>query len=382
MSPFNHKHCVIVAAEESGDRHAAEMVTQLKKQYPLCHFTGIGGRNMQNAGVELISDLASFGVTGISEVLRYLHVIRRTYKAIREHLLAHKPDLLVLVDSPSFNLRLAKFAKQHQIRVLYYVSPQIWAWKAKRIKIIKENVDHMAVILPFEKNLYVKAGVPVSFVGHPSIKDIKPCLNHEEVRLSLGLPTHARLIALLPGSRKHEIEHHMPVLIETVQKLLVQHPNLHFVIPVAASITPEIIADFYKNLNLPVTLIKGKAKEIASCSDCIVVASGTASLECALFEKPMCIIYKLSWLSYFFASLLLKIQYVGLCNLLVNRMIVPELLQYDCSSSELSKVIIQLLESPGVRLSMQEHLRQLRISLSAQKADCTVDELVLKLISE
>lgn len=368
------KHIVIVAGEESGDQHAAEMVRLLKSQHPDFHFSGIGGRHMQDAGVVLISDLARYGVTGVTAVLRFFFIIRRAFKAIQAHLLQHKPDLLILVDYPGFNLRLAKFAKQHGIRVLYYISPQIWAWKAGRIRTIQRCVDHMAVILPFEKTIYENAGVPASFVGHPLMKRASPVMSASE----LGLPQNKRLIAMLPGSRTNEIEHHMPILVQTIQRLMTTNPDLHFVIPVAGTLNPDSIAIYYKSLNLPITLVQGKAVEVANCCECIIVASGTASLECALLEKPMCIIYKGSWLSYFLLSCFIKIQYLGLCNILQNSMIVPELLQYDFNAPELAKLTQQLLDDDALSQSMKKNLNQLKRSLSTEKADCTMKELILQ----
>ncbi len=372
------RHIVIIAGEESGDRHAAEMVNQLKSKQANLHFSGIGGRHMQSAGVELVSDLARYGVTGFTAVFRHFLVIRRAFKDIQTHLIQNKPDLLVLVDYPGFNLRLAKFAKQQGIRVLFYISPQIWAWKAGRIHTIRNCVDHMAVILPFEKTIYEKAGVPVSFVGHPLMQHRSTGDNIVQSRHALGLPTHQRLMAMLPGSRINEIEYHMPVLIETAKRLLSQHPDLHFVIPVAGTIHPEKIAAYLEPHELPITLIKGKAVEVAACSDCIIVASGTASLECALLEKPMCIIYKGSALSYFLVCYFIKIQYLGLCNILQNRMIVPELLQYDCNVDELTKIGHQLLTNKDFSQSMIQNLQSLKHSLSSDEADCTIDELVLQ----
>lgn len=381
MKPLNPKHIVIVAGEESGDQHAADMIRHLKRTHPDLQFSGIGGRHMQEAGVDLISDLARYGVTGVTAVLRYAFIIRRAFKAIQAHLLHQKPDLLVLVDYPGFNLRLAQFAKQHGIRVLYYISPQIWAWKAGRIHTIRRCVDHMAVILPFEKAIYEKAGVPVSFVGHPLMKRPLCTQTPSELKPLLGLPQEKRLIAVLPGSRQNEIQHHMPILVETMERLSIHYPDLHFVIPVAGTLNPHSIAAYLKARDLPITLIPGRAIEAASCSDCIIVASGTASLECALLEKPMCIIYKGSWLSYFLLCCFINIQYLGLCNILQNSMIVPELLQYDFNADELTKMTQQLLEDTSMSTSMQRHLSELKQSLSSEQADCTIDELVGKLLS-
>ena len=378
MPSANSKHIVIVAGEESGDRLAAEIVHQFKIEHPHVHFSGIGGHHLQAAGVDLISDLARFGVTGVTEVFRHAYTLRQAFKAIQAHLLLHKPELLILVDYPGFNLRLAKFAKRHHIRVLYYVSPQIWAWKASRIHTIRACVDRMAVILPFEKKIYENAGVPATFVGHPLMRHMKTPVPQNESRQALGLPVNQRLLAMLPGSRTHEVERHMPVLIETARRLLHQNSELHFVIPIANTLSPALMQSYITQSNLPITLIQGKAVEVAACSDCIIVASGTASLECALLGKPMCIIYKCAPLSYIIGCCLVQIQYLGLCNILQNRMVVPELIQHDCNADELTSLVNQLLENSKLAKAITENLSHLKKSLSADEADLTIKEVVLR----
>ena len=371
------KKIVIIAGEESGDLHAATFVRQLLASNPNLQLSGIGGRHMENAGVHLIRDLARFGVTGLTEVLRHVRVIHRAFKDIKAHLIANKPDLLILVDYPGFNLRLAKFAKKTLgIRIIYYISPQIWAWKAGRINTIRDCIDQMAVILPFEKKIYEDAGVPVAFVGHPLADKILPCNNKDAARERLGLPKDKRLIALLPGSRLHEIEQHMPVLQKSAQLLCRQFNDLHFVIPVAGTINPALISSYFKDASIPYTLIPGQVIDTVACSDCAVVASGTASLECALLEKPMCIIYKASMLTYMATFKFIKVKYLGLCNLLQNEMIVPELLQYDCNPVELTRIVIDLLTDDAVSQRMQTRLQQLKLSLSATQADYSISTLI------
>lgn len=371
------KRIVIIAGEESGDIHAATIIKQLRSNHPNLQISGVGGRHMQQAGAELISDLAKFGVTGITEVLRHLSTIRKAFKRIKTHLTENKPDILILVDYPGFNLRLAKFAKLTLgIRVLYYISPQIWAWKAGRIETIKRYVDHMAVILPFEKKIYLDAGVPVSFVGHPLVEKVPLYKNLSELRTMLELPQNKRLIAMLPGSRTNEILRHMPILIESAKRLCAQYHDLHIVIPIASSISPHQIEAYFVDTKIPHTLIQGRAVETAACSDCVVVASGTASLECALLEKPMCIIYKGSTLSYIAAMKLIRVKFFGLCNLLQNQMIVPELLQHDCNPSELTKTILNLLHDPAIIERMRSRLHKLRLSLSNDKSDGSITSLI------
>jgi lipid-A-disaccharide synthase len=371
------KRIVIIAGEESGDIHAANMVRELIIKNPSLQITGIGGKHMQEAGVELVSDLARYGVTGFTEVIRHALVIKKAYNAIKKHLESTKPDLLILVDYPGFNLRLAKFAKHKLgLRIVYYISPQIWAWKANRINTIRTCIDRMAVILPFEKNIYQLANVPVSFVGHPLVNKIPDYNNIPELRLKLNLPLDKKIVAMLPGSRRNEIEKHLPVLVESAVKLSAAIENLHFVIPIADTLDPAMITTYFTNTKLAISFINGQALDVVASSDCVVVASGTASLECALLIKPMCIIYKASLFTYIAATKLIKVKYLGLCNLLQNEMIAPELLQYDCNSHELTKMLTELLTNSEKTELMQSKLQKLKRSLSAEQADSSIAELI------
>lgn len=379
---MNAKRIVVVAGEESGDAHAAMFIRELKKAHPTLVMNGIGGQHMQAAGVDLISDLAKFGVTGLSEVIRHFSVIRKAFKDIKAHLTQHKPDLLILVDYPGFNLRLARFAKKTlNLRILYYISPQIWAWKANRIQVIRDCVDHMAVILPFEKQLYQQAKVPVSFVGHPLIHTLDNNKTTQATRQQLNLPQDKPVIALLPGSRVHEIERHMPILRDTITRLLAQNNRLHFIIPVAKTIEPSLIQSYLTTIDASCyTVIHGFANDAIACSDCAVVASGTASLECALLLKPMCIIYKASWFTYLAACQFIKVKYLGLCNLLQNKMIAPELLQYDCNVVELTQTVLTLLNNQAFKRHMINQLQQLKNTLSSEAADSSVCQLIEQMI--
>lgn len=371
------KQVVIIAGEESGDMHAASFVKVLKERHPKLRISGIGGKHMEQAGVELVSDLAKYGVTGVTEVLKYAFVIRKAFKIIKKHLTDIKPDLLILVDYPGFNLRLAKFAKKALgLRILYYISPQIWAWKASRIQTIRACVDHMAVIFPFEKKLYEKAEVPVSFVGHPLTEKIKPSGQPDLIRAKLALPLDKCIIALLPGSRQNEIARHMPVMRDAMRILYKKYPHLHIAIPVAASIDPVSIRDFFQDFSGNISIIQGQAREVMDCSDLVAVASGTASLECALYTKPMCIVYKASRITAICAAQLMRVQYLGLCNLLANRMIVPELLQDDCNAENLAQCLSDMLSDKTVSKKMVDRLVALKNKLSLDEADCTISELI------
>ncbi|MCW8385815.1 lipid-A-disaccharide synthase [Fluoribacter dumoffii] len=377
------KHVVIIAGEESGDVHASVLIRQLKTTYPDIEISGIGGQHMQAAGAQIISDLARFGVTGLTAVIRHLNVIRKAFLAVKKHLNQNKPDLLILVDYPGFNLRLAKYAKQKLgIKILYYISPQIWAWKANRIHLIKKCVDQMAVILPFEKPLYEKAQVPVNFVGHPLVEKITTVETSQSQRAALGLPQEANIFALLPGSRSNEIKYHMPILRDTAHILQQRYHNVHFVIPIADTINPDTIKNYFSSVNVPVSFVQGKAINCMAAADFIIVASGTASLECALLEKPMCIIYKSSFLSYILAMRFIKVKFFGLCNLLANKMIVPEFLQYDCNAHELTRYIDYFYTDPDQPQKMISQLTRIKKSLSSEKSDRSLFSLVVNELLE
>ncbi|KTC93344.1 lipid-A-disaccharide synthase [Legionella cincinnatiensis] len=372
------KRIVIIAGEESGDVHASVLIRQLKDAYPNVEISGIGGQHMQEAGAELISDLARFGVTGLTAVIRHLKVIRKAFVAVKKHLNQQKPDLLILVDYPGFNLRLAKYAKRKLgIKILYYISPQIWAWKAKRIHLIKQCIDQMAVILPFEKLLYEKAKVPVNFVGHPLVEKVSSTASDTQTqREILKLPSDRQIIALLPGSRNNEIEHHMPILRDTALLLQKRYPNLYFVIPIANTINSEKIKHYFLGTNLSISFVEGQALNCMAAADFVIVSSGTASLECALLEKPMCIIYKSSLLNYVLAMKFIKVKFLGLCNLLANRMIVPEFLQYDCNAYELTRYIDRFYNDPEQPHKMLTQLTKVKQSLSSEKSDRSLFDLV------
>ncbi len=373
------KKIVIVAGEESGDIHAADFIKELKEIYPNLKLSGIGGKRMQALGVEIVNDLANYGVTGLTEVFKQIFKIKKAFKDIQKHLTKERPDLLILVDYPGFNLRLAKYAKQVLgLKVIYYISPQVWGWKMNRVNTIRANVDKMAVILPFEKQIYTKANVPVEFVGHPLIKTVKVNQSITEIKEKFNLSQDKLICAMLPGSRKNEIKQLMPILCKTAKNLLNLYPNLHFVIPIAESVDKEMVASYINELQNNFTLIRGKAIETLYCSDIAVVCSGTASFECALLAKPMCIIYKVSWLTYYAATKFILVKFLGLCNLLANKMVVPELLQYDCNHTELTKTVSELISNHELTTKMVKNLELIKQELSTNQADITISKLIAK----
>lgn len=371
----------ILAGEESGDMHAAALVKALRQTLPNVGFFGMGGAHLKNEGVHLYSDIARYGVTGLSEVVQHFSEIKRTFRTIQAKLVEYKPDLLILVDYPGFNLRMARYAKKTLgIPVLYYISPQIWAWKAGRIKIIQKYVDHMAVILPFEKAIYRQAEVDVSFVGHPVIHKLPQAV------AALSAITKPKVepinLAFLPGSRQHELDAHWPVMLASLQTLWSVYPHLHVHVPVAKTLCKDALQKRIPAGETRIHLHDGQAIAVANRADCIIVASGTASLECALLCKPMAIIYKTKPLSFAVGMQVAKVRYLGLINLLANRMLIPELIQYDLNPTELIRMVQKLIEDTAYRAYQHTELRTIRDSLCEHSADKQLSDVVLSMLGK
>lgn len=414
-------HLFIVAGEESGDAHAAAFLPALWKERPSLKISAMGGKHLKAAGAELIYDLTELSLVGVSAVLRHAKKIYQAWKIITRYLKETKPDLVILVDYPGFNLRLAKYAKKELgLRTLYYIAPQLWAWKANRIQTMAACIDTVAVIFPFEKAIYEKAKIPVHYVGNPLVEKIE-AFSKANVSLDmekLQLPSDKQLIALLPGSRISEIKRHLPLFIDTIQELLKIRQDLHFIMPLAKNLDRQKIEKYFKkrgiplevtlpsqklkdisplhynqkrsedknhrgvlhNLEpcskLPLSIVEGQALEVLSAADFAVVASGTASLEASLLLTPLCVVYQSSFLNEVLAGFFIKVKYLSLSNILSNKMIVPELLQYDCSAQALTQLIQSFLDNAGFKTSLINHLSVLKAKLSTTKSEKTIEALI------
>jgi lipid-A-disaccharide synthase len=401
---MTYTHIFIVAGEPSGDLHASNLVAQLKELMPSANlkFRGMGGDLMRRAGVELVVDAASLALIGVIEVIRHIGKIYRAMQAIKRDLIANRPQLLILVDYPGFNLRLAKIAKKLGIKVLYYISPKVWASRPGRIKQIKRYVDMMAVIFPFEVELFRKAGVPVTLVRHPLLDIVKPTMERHAAQQAFNLDAQKLTIGLFPGSRKNEIRRLLPVMLEAAQQIRQRHPDVQFILPLAASLRDEDIAPYLladsgntprskprpsPSSALNVKVIKNLQHDVANVCDAIIAASGTATLEIALLGVPLVIIYKLAAISYWLMRWVVTIPYVGLCNIVAEKKIVQELLQHDATSAKISAEICKILEDANYRSTMINELRQVKLKLlSNQTQPATtaipkIGEVVAELLS-
>jgi lipid-A-disaccharide synthase len=371
---------MIVAGEASGDMYGARVVEEAHRLDSSVRFFGIGGVSMRRAGVETLVDSKDMAVVGLFEILSHFGVIYRAFKLLKYEILREKPDLLILIDYPGFNLRLAAVAKKAGVKVLYYITPQVWAWHSSRAKKIARLVDHAAVILPFEAPFFEREGLAVTFVGHPLLDMAVPSMEKSAAQKEFGLDPDKRTVGLFPGSRNREISSLLPVMLESAKLIKERFTDLQFILPLASSVDREVVAGMIAEGGVAVKVVEGKSYDVMQCCDMIIAASGTVTMEIALFGVPMVIIYKMSPLTYAIGSRLLKVDHVGICNVVAGERIVPELLQNDAEPVKIVAEISKYLENPGYSRSVSEKLLEVRERLGKPGAPVRVAALALKLM--
>jgi lipid-A-disaccharide synthase len=369
------------AGESSGDQHAASMFMELKKHQPDIKGIGMGGTKMEQAGIDIRYNSSAIAVIGVVEVIKHFGEILRTLKAMQKLLLAERPDLLVCVDYKEFNFKLARFAKQNGIKVLFYVSPQVWAWRPGRVKKYGAVIDMMAVIFPFEVPYYEAEHVPVRYVGHPSVDKVHPQRSKDEDIQLFGLSTAKFVVGILPGSRRNEIERMLPVMLAAAHQLQTKFPGIHFLLPQADSIPDTLLAEHLRSTRLMITTIKHKPYDAIQCCDAIMTTSGTASLEIALLGVPMVIAYKLSPLTYWLGRVLVKIPYIGLPNIVLGKLAVKELIQHEASAENLVAEISKILTNKPYAEQIGEDLHQVKQQLGKGGGSKIMALLALKMLT-
>lgn len=378
------KKILIIAGEASGDLHAEHLIKTIRKHDPTIQFYGMGGDKMRHAGVNIIIDNKRLALVGATEIISHLPVIYAAFKQLRKSLAIEKPDLVILIDYPGFNLRFSKIAKRAGCKVFYYISPQVWAWRQGRVKTIQKNVDVMAVIFPFEVDFYKKFNIDAKYVGNPLTESVKPSFPIEEAKQALNIKTDSSqqpIIGLLPGSRQSEIKRLLPLMIAAAAILQKKFPAAQFVLPLAPSLTMQDISPYLNNKRINIKITVNRTYDAISICDAVIVTSGTATLETGLLGIPMVIIYKLSWLSARIARMLSKFPFLGICNIVAQKAIVKELLQDDATAPAIAKEITRILTDDDYRKTMQDELAKVKLQLSGkQQEDCA--ELVLQLLNE
>jgi len=363
-----NKKILIVAGEASGDLHASCLVEQIRKLNPRIKFFGLGGEKLQKQGVELYYNIVELAVVGIVEVLKNLKKFHSLFNGLLKKAEEEKPDLAILVDYPGFNLRLAKELKERNIPVIYYISPQIWAWGAKRIKIIKDSVTHMITVFKFEEELYNKNGVRASFVGHPLSKNIKINLTKDAFFNKFGLDKNKLTISLLPGSRDKEVKTLLPIMLKTADLINSKLNNAQFIILRSATVKEDTFNEIIKKHTLKARLISDMAYEGLNSSDFAIVASGTATLETAIIGVPMAIVYKVSLLTWLFARSVIKIPYIGLVNVVLQKKFIKEFIQFDAKPQKIALYVTETLNSKAEITRIKNELSGVKSMLGEKDA--------------
>lgn len=368
------------AGESSGDRHAANMFLEMKNRRPDIQGIGMGGAKMAEAGVDIRYDSAAIAVIGVVEVITHYREIRRALTLMRQLLVSEKPDLLVCVDYKEFNFKLAGFAKRHGVKVLFYVSPQVWAWRAGRVKQYGKVIDMMAVIFPFETRYYEAENVPVRYVGHPSVDKVHPRYSKAEDLARFKLASSHPVVGLLPGSRVNEIKRMLPVMLAAAERLQADLPGLQFILPQADSIADTLLAGYLSPSSVNITVVKNEPYEVMQCCDAVMTTSGTATLEIALLTVPMVIGYKLASLTYWLGRWLVKTPYIGLPNIIAGNSIIKEFIQHDATAENLAAEVLRILVDKPYADEMRENLKKVKRELGLGGASKNMAELALDML--
>jgi lipid-A-disaccharide synthase len=371
---------LIITGEASGDLHGANLAKALKARDPQVSLAGIGGRAMEKAGVEVVEEMGRFDIIGMVGPFALVSILRR-FITMRRLFRSKRWDTVVFIDHPGLNLRFAYFAKAAGLRVVYYIAPQIWAWAPWRIHWLKQRVDHVLVILPFEKPIYDEAGVPCTFVGHPILDAVASNYDRGGLRSRFGLSSDERVIALLPGSRAHEVQVLLPILIEAVEKLAQLEPKTKFILAQASTIHDNLLQPLLERSPVPIALVKEQAAEVMALSDLVLVASGTATLQAAVVGTPMVLFYRTTPLTFWVANVVIRfvirVKWIGLVNLVAGRTVVPELLQTAATGQRLYEEARRILEDRSGYDEMKRDLAQVRLALGEPGASARAAEAVL-----
>jgi lipid-A-disaccharide synthase len=370
---------MIIAGEASGDIHGARLVRAMQALRPGLEFFGIGGSVLRQAGVRITVDNSQLAVVGISEALSKLRILLRALKVAKGDLKRIRPDLLIVIDFPDFNLRVATMARKLGIPVMYYISPQIWAWRTGRVKKIKKVVDHMVVIFPFEAAFYERRHVPVTFVGHPLLDAVTSMTSGKTKEGPRGTGV---LIGLLPGSRNEEVRRLLPTMVQVADILSEHMPGIRFAIPVASSVDRTLVETIAEGRATRFLILSDRLGDILDEATLLITASGTVTLEAAIAGTPMIIVYKVSHFSYWLAKRLVRVEHIGLANLVAGKRVVPELIQHQASTDKIAHEALQLLRDENRLAEMRRQLGRVAQRLGAPGASQRAAQVAINLLSD
>jgi len=368
---------MIIAGEASGDLHGSGVVRELKKANPGIEIFGVGGDRMRQEGMQLIYHVNELGFMGFAEVIKHLPVIRSMKNTLETVLRHKKPDVVLLIDYPGFNLRFAKTAKRSGAKVVYYISPQVWAWHRSRVKKMRGIVDKMLVIFPFEADFYHKEGIDAEFVGHPLLEVLKSGLDRKGFGKRYGLASDKKVLALIPGSRKQEIDMIFPEMLKAA-RTIARDEGMEIVVAVAPTLEEEYFRTFY-NLE-GVHLVKNASYDVMQNADFALVTSGTATLETGLFCTPMVVVYKTSWPTYLIGRLLIRVNNIGLVNIVAGKQIVPEFIQHRANASTLALEVLAMVRNGELLTTMKQELASVKGKLGEIGASSRVAQRILQMV--
>lgn len=369
---------LLTAAEISGDFHAANLVRAIKRIDADIEFVGTGGEKMRQAGVDVRATTVHMGTVGIWEGLRFYPSFLRIEKQIKRMLWEEPPNLLVLINSRDFNLRIARLAKKRGFRIIYYIAPPAWAWPDWATKRTVRDITEVIAIFPFEVELYRKAGANVTFVGHPLVGMARPTLSKGEAYQEFGLTPDYPIVGLLPGSRAYEIDSLLPIMLRTADEIKRSLKGIQFLLPVADSVFEKRIARIVKESGIDIKVINNNIYDVMNVSDLVITASGTATLEAACLRTPMIVVYKTSLTTWILGNILIKLPYVSLPNILAGRRIVPELLQFRVTPNRLANLALSLLEDSQELEEMKAELDKVTRKLGEPGAIERAARIVVK----
>ncbi|WP_303721235.1 lipid-A-disaccharide synthase [Malonomonas rubra] len=375
-----NKKIMIVVGESSGDLHGSNLLRAAGEAYPHLKFFGVGGERMRSAGCRIVFPSDELSVMGLVEVFAQLPSLIARFRQLKKILHGpERPDLLVLIDFPDFNLRLAKVAKQVGVPVLYYISPKVWAWRSGRAKVIAERVDRMALIFPFEPQIYHSFGVSAEYVGNPLLDEFAANQPSKTLRSRLCIGEKEQVVGIFPGSRNSELKYIFATLLETARQLQLRKPDIKFLLPVAPSLSKQYFVEQLRDRNLPIEIVEENIYETAAACDAVLSVSGTVTLQITLVKTPLAIVYKMAPLSFAIGRRLIKVAYAGLTNIIAGKEVAREFIQDDASPEALSDEIIRLLDDQDYRQKMQQELTAVGEQMGAPGCSVKVARIIAEM---
>ncbi|WP_321531192.1 lipid-A-disaccharide synthase [uncultured Desulfuromonas sp.] len=377
------RRALIVTGEASGDLHGANLIKAAQQLDPDLSFCGVGGEKMAAAGCEILIPSSELSVMGLVEVVRHLPRIWRVFQQLKQLLFSPQPpDVVILIDSPDFNLRLAKQAKKAGIPVVYYVSPQVWAWRKGRVKGISAVVDRLAAIFPFEPDCYRGYPIDVRYVGHPLLDEAGISDDVEAIRQRYQLTGQGPTIGLFPGSRQNELTYSFPTIVATAAQLARSYPDADFIVPLAPGVDEEQLRPQLETAGVNATFVRDSIYDTAAVCDVVLCVSGTVTLQVALVETPMAILYKAAPVTYAIGKHLVSVEFIGLPNIVAGKSVVREFIQDDANPQALSDEIKRILDDEAYHQTMKQHLAEVRHRMGEPGCSGRVAEMAIELSCE